>query len=157
LKVDERKLPAAIRSFKCPACRKAVPVSLLEAQSDGDVDTVLIRETKKKERGSLTVIANEDSVEQVLTLQEGMNVIGRKSASSQASLSIVTEDLLMSREHIRIEVKKDERGGYKHYLSDNKSRNRTLYKGSYLEEGEVAVLDDQDEIIIGHTTLRFHG
>ena len=62
----------------------------------------------------------------------------------------------MSRAHIRIEVKKSEQGGYKHLLSDNNSRNHTLYNGNYLESGEVVVLNDQDEIIIGHTVLRFN-
>jgi hypothetical protein len=156
LKVDERKLPAGIRSFKCPACRKEVSVSLLEKQADSS-DTVLVRRTKRKGTGSLTVTANEDTAGQVLFLKEGKNVIGRKSVTSQATLSIVTEDLSMSREHIIIEVTKDEKGGYKHYLSDNKSRNRTLYKENYLDEREVVVLDDNDKILIGHTILRFHG
>jgi pSer/pThr/pTyr-binding forkhead associated (FHA) protein len=155
LKVDEQKLPADIRLFKCPACRKEIPVSLLEKQAD--TDTVLVRGTRRKTLGSLTVIAGDNTATQVLALTEGINMIGRKSATSQASLSIVTQDLSMSREHIRIEVTKDERGGYKHFLSDNKSRNRTFYNGSYLDEGEVAILNHNDEIIIGHTTLRFHG
>ena len=62
----------------------------------------------------------------------------------------------MSREHIRIEVKKDERGGYKLYLSDNNSKNHTLYNSNYLDEGEIVVLNNNDEIIIGHTILRFN-
>ena len=62
----------------------------------------------------------------------------------------------MSREHLRLEVKKEERGGYKHYLSDNNSKNHTLYNNKYLEDGEIVVLQDNDEIIIGHTILRFN-
>ena len=58
--------------------------------------------------------------------------------------------------HIRIEVKKDPKGGYKHFLSDNNSKNHTLYNSNYLENGEVVVLKNNDEIIIGHTVLRFN-
>ena len=33
--------------------------------------------------------------------------------------------------------KKDAKGGYKHYLSDNNSKNHTLYNSNYLENGEI--------------------
>ena len=51
---------------------------------------------------------------------------------------------------------KDSKGGYKHFLTDNNSKNHTLYNNSYLENGEVVVLNDNDEIIIGRTVLRFN-
>ena len=82
--------------------------------------------------------------------------IGRKSKASTATIGIVTADKSMSREHIRIEVKKDAKGGYKHYLSDNNSKNHTLYNSNYLENGEIVVLNNNDEIIIGRTVLRFN-
>jgi hypothetical protein len=161
LKVDAGKLPVGIRFFKCPACEKGVPVSLLEKGSGvrekgDDAETVVVRGRSKKGVGTVTVVADKDNGGQVLVLKEGINVIGRKSSSSQATTGIETEDLSMSREHIRIEVEKDEKGGYKHYLWDNKSRNRTFYKGRYLAEGEVAELSDKDEMVIGNTVLRFH-
>ena len=71
-------------------------------------------------------------------------------------VTIITADRTMSREHICIEVKKDSKGGYKHFLTDNNSKNHTLYNNSYLENGEVVVLNDNDEIIIGRTVLRFN-
>ena len=89
-------------------------------------------------------------------LQEGVYIIGRKSKASTATIGIVTADKSMSREHIRIEVKKDAKGGYKHYLSDNNSKNHTLYNSNYLENGEIVVLNNNDEIIIGRTVLRFN-
>ena len=79
-----------------------------------------------------------------------------KSKASTATIGIVTADKSMSREHIRIEVKKDAKGGYKHYLSDNNSKNHTLYNSNYLENGEIVVLNNNDEIIIGRTVLRFN-
>ena len=45
---------------------------------------------------------------------------------------------------------------YKHYLSDNNSKNHTLYNNNYLSDGEVVVLHDNDEIILGHTVIRFN-
>ena len=158
LKVDEGKIPLDITSFKCPKCKQLIPVSLL-SQKKGDrtseSETVLIQPLRMT-TGHLSVIANDDTPEQTFPLQEDSYTIGRKSNASNATIGIVTTDKSMSREHIRIEVKKDAKGGYKHYLSDNNSKNHTLYNSNYLEDGEIVVLKNNDEIIIGHTVLRFN-
>ncbi|MDL2255216.1 zinc-ribbon domain-containing protein [Parabacteroides sp. OttesenSCG-928-K15] len=158
LKVDEGKLPPGILSFKCPKCKKPIPISLLREKktvADTSADTTLLQPSRSG-MGQITVMADENTQEQVFPLYEGVSVIGRKSSASTATIGIATEDRSMSREHIRIEVKKDIKGGYKHYLSDNNSKNHTLYNSSFLENGEVIVLQDNDEIIIGRTVLRFN-
>ena len=139
LKVAEGKIPLGITSFKCPKCKEPIPLSLF-----------------KTGIGRLTVLPDADTPEQAFPLHEGKVVIGRKSNASQATMPIITADRTMSREHICIEVKKDSKGGYKHFLTDNNSKNHTLYNNSYLENGEVVVLNDNDEIIIGRTVLRFN-
>lgn len=158
LKVDEGKIPLGISSFKCPKCKEAIPISTLSAengQNISDSETILIHSIKTN-TGNLTVLSDSDTEEQVFSLYEGTALIGRMSNASNATIRIVTADRSMSREHIQIEVKKESKGGYKHYLSDNNSKNHTLYNSSYLEEGEVVVLNDNDEIIIGRTVLRFN-
>ena len=150
LKVDEGKIPLDITSFKCPKCRQPIPVSLLSMEKGSvasESETVLIQPFRMT-TGHLSVIANADTPEQTFPLQEGVYIIGRKSKASTATIGIVTADKSMSREHIRIEVKKDAKGGYKHYLSDNNSKNHTLYNSNYLENGEIVVLNNNDEIII---------
>jgi len=158
LKVDEGKLPPGIQAFKCPKCKQSIPISILteKKQSSFSTSETTLVQPLKTSTGYLTVITDENAVEQVFPLYEGISVIGRKSAASNANISIATEDRSMSREHIRIEVKKDIKGGYKHYLSDNNSKNHTLYNNSFLEKGEVVVLNDNDEIIIGRTVIRFN-
>ena len=158
LKVDEGKLPLDLTSFKCPKCKQAIPVSLLKLgknSDDSDQDTILVHPVSTT-TGRLTVIADPLTLEQTFPLYEGIAIVGRKSNASNATIGIVTADKSMSREHIRIEVKKDSKGGYKHFLSDNNSKNHTLYNSNYLENGEVVVLNNNDEIIIGHTVLRFN-
>lgn len=156
LKVDEGKLPLGLTSFKCPKCRQAIPVSLvLDKKTESEEpDTVLVNPLVEK-RGRIMVLPAPETPQQSFILPEGISVIGRKSSASKATLMIETADRSMSREHIRIEVKKDEHGSYKYYLSDNNSKNHTLYNSNYLEEGEVVVLNNNDEIVIGHTVLRF--
>ena len=158
LKVDEGTIPLDITSFKCPKCKQPIPVSLLSMEkgsATSESETVLIQPLCMT-TGRLSVIANADTPGQTFPLQEGVHTIGRKSNTSNATIGIVTADKSMSREHIRIEVKKDAKGGYKHYLSDNNSKNHTLYNSNYLENGEIVVLNNNDEIIIGRTVLRFN-
>ena len=160
LKVDERKLPADITSFKCPKCKCLIPVSTL-SQKEGEgvssfSETALLR-IPQKGTGKITVLADDDTPGQEFPLHEGVSIIGRKSSNpSRTTIGIETADKSMSREHIRIEVKKNTKGGYKHYLSDNNSRNHTLYNSNYLGDGEEVILNDNDEIIIGRTVLRFN-
>ncbi|MDR2118128.1 MAG: FHA domain-containing protein [Tannerellaceae bacterium] len=120
-------------------------------------DHTTIVQPVKKTTGKLTVIADAHTQEQVFPLHEGIAIIGRKSSHpSSATIGIQTPDRSMSREHIRIEVKKDARGGYKHCLSDNNSKNHTLYNSNFLGDEEVVILNNNDEIVIGHTVLRFN-
>lgn len=158
LKVDEAKIPSHITSFKCPKCRESIPLSMLPNGSKPDseeMETIVLLPVQKK-LGSLTVMADKDTPEQVLHLSEGISVIGRKSSASVANVMIETKDRSMSRTHICIEVVKDEKGGYKHLLSDNNSKNNTLYNDAFLEKSEVVVLKDKDVLTLGNTVLRFN-
>ena len=158
LKVDEGKIPLGITSFKCPKCKEPIPISLLHERDnhqDLDSETIVVSQPKMG-IGRLTVVSNAETAEQVLPLHEGKITIGRRSRASKATMPIITTDKTMSREHICITVEKDPKGGFKHYLSDNNSKNHTLYNNNYLENGEVVVLNDNDEIIIGRTVLRFN-
>lgn len=51
-------------------------------------------------------------------LSEGVNIIGRKSSKSTATLQIATDDQSMSRRHAEIKVIKLESGRYKAVLRD---------------------------------------
>lgn len=158
LKIDETKIPSTLDSFKCPKCKKPIEVSLLRQYGSlTKIDTpTLIVKQRNVNAGTITVIANSDTPPQTFLLNEGTLIVGRKTNASQASIGIVTLDKCMSREHIKIEVKKESPSGYKYYLSDNNSKNKTLYNNNYLENGEVVVLKDNDEIMIGKTILRFN-
>jgi FOG: FHA domain len=156
LKVDETKMPANIQTFNCPKCRKPIPVTLVNHDQD-DSETIILSIPGQKEgkTGKLHILANEFTPEQHISLFEGVNIIGRKSSSKESKTSIETDDKLMSRNHIGIEIRKDAKGSYNHYLYDNKSTNRTLYNGSYIEPGEIVILKNNDEIQIGQTHLIF--
>jgi len=157
LKVEEQKIPKGINFFKCPKCKHDIPLSFLENKRErqGEINTVVFQ-ASKAEGGKLTVFQDENTQEQIFYLAEGHYVVGRKSSASIANICIETEDKMMSRSHLRIDVRKDAQGGLIHCLSDNQSRNQTIYNGICLEEGEEVVLQDNDEIIIGQTKVRFN-
>ncbi len=157
LKVDETKIPQNIQTFGCPQCKEPIPVSLVvqKIQPD-DSDTVILNlPTDTVPTGRLKVFQNPLTPAQTVHLNEGLNIIGRKSSTINNPTAIDTADKLMSRNHMSIEVKKDSKGQYKHYLSDNKSKNRTLYNSNYIESGEIHVLKNKDEIQIGQTRMIF--
>jgi len=163
LKVDEKKAPSGITSFPCPKCKNAIPMEYLEQmlqrRSDKTVDTVVVKGASVSGGGGLgqiTVLTAHDTPEQVYPLKEGINIIGRAAKTSGADIGIQTGDKTMSRTHIKIEVKKSPRGGYFHQLSDNNSRNNTLYNGNNLESEDIIVLKDGDELVLGRTTVRFN-
>ena len=113
-------------SVKCPHCHVGLKVD--EGKIPLDITSFKCPKCKQPIPVSL------------LSMEKG------KSNASTATIGIVTADKSMSREHIRIEVKKDAKGGYKHYLSDNNSKNHTLYNSNYLENGEIVILNNNDEM-----------
>jgi pSer/pThr/pTyr-binding forkhead associated (FHA) protein len=158
LKIDETKIPEGILSFKCPKCKREIPISYIEQklEQDNSPETVVLSAKNKNERiGKLSVQGNQDTLQQEFQLVEGDNIIGRKAKATSASICIITNDKTVSRSHLKIEVKKNQKGGYFHCLSDNNSKNHTLYNGKNLESGDIVVLKDNDEIVAGNTTIRF--
>ncbi len=159
LKVDETKIPKSIVSFKCPKCKKEIPISYLDQKiGQDDVETLVVSPKAKQEGlGRLTVLSDLDTPQQEFQLSEGLIIVGRKAKVSTATICIQTDDKTMSRSHLRIEVKKNSKGkGYFYYLSDNNSKNHTLYNGKCIESGDVVVLKDNDEIVLGRTIVRFN-
>jgi predicted Zn finger-like uncharacterized protein len=158
LKVDEKKIPEGIETFKCPKCKHEIPLSFLDNKGDTHQTetTTVVFQPSRAGGGKLTVLAYGNTREQIFHLQEGHFVIGRKASVSDANIRIETDDKMMSRNHARIEVKKDAHGGLIHCLSDNQSKNRTQYNCIFLDEGEEVVLQDNDEIKLGNTLILFN-
>ena len=158
LKVDEQKIPKGIDTFKCPKCKHDIPLSFIDNKRDihqSETSTVVLQPSKAED-GRLTIFPNENAREQIFHLREGHYIVGRKTSTSNADVRIETADKMMSRNHARIEVRKDAKKGLIHCLSDNQSKNRTMYNGAFLDEGEEVVLQDNDEIKIGNTLIRFN-
>lgn len=158
LKIDETKIPISVKVFKCPKCKQPIMVSILDPYRNNQSDqiTSVVYKSEITNKGTITVLSNDETPNQIYDLQVGVSVIGRKSNLSNVTIGIITQDKLMSREHIKIEVIKNRIGGYAHLLSDMNSKNKTMYNNDYLEKDEIIVLQNGDEITIGKTKLRFN-
>ena len=74
------------------------------------------------------------------TLSLGINTIGRKAQTSNATVQIDTDDLTMSRSHSIIEVRKLKTGGYIHYFSNAQNKNATYINSGLIENGDRIIL-----------------
>ena len=87
-------------------------------------------------------------------IQDGVNIVGRKSNHKTQDIGIPTEDKTMSRLHCvitRTSTKKEV-----HYLLKGYSnKNPILLNGKVLEEGSEIYLQTGDIIIMGKTKLTF--
>ena len=159
LKINETKIPQGIVTFKCPKCTKEIPVAYIDQLigKAADVNTIVSSKAKQCGLGRLTVLPSQGTPQQDFQLSEGVMVVGRRAKVSTATICITTDDKTMSRSHVRIEVIKNPKtNGYFHHLSDNNSKNHTLYNGKCIENGEVVVLKDNDVFILGRTIVRFN-
>ena len=87
-------------------------------------------------------------------LSIGLNMVGRKAPSSQASLQIETDDRYMSRRHAKIEVK-EVVGIRQAIISNDQNKNATYVDGQELQSGDAVILRDGSEIIMGKTHVIF--
>ena len=86
-------------------------------------------------------------------LYEGVNTVGRKALSSQASVQIVTADHYMSRQHAKIVVTRLAGGKLKAVISNDRNKNISTIDGQDLLQGDAIVLSDGDRIVMGKTTV----
>lgn len=104
----------------------------------------------------IRVSANFRKLAQVIyTLSLGINTIGRKAQTSNATVQIDTDDLTMSRSHSIIEVRKLKTGGYIHYFSNAQNKNATYINSGLIENGDRIILHGGEIIKMSNTTLKF--
>lgn len=88
-------------------------------------------------------------------LEEGQNIIGRKGATSKATVQIATDDRYMSRQHCAITVTTLPDGTKKAVLSNYQNKNLTTIDGQEIETGDAIRLVNGNRITMGHTTVTF--
>lgn len=115
----------------------------------GGCDQTRIEPAQKQAAGTLV-----DCFGKSYHLQMGVNTVGRKAASSTASVQIATDNRTMSRNHAIIEVcNTGER--IISILRNGANKNPSYLNGVLIGQQDQFVLNNGDHIIMGGTELTF--
>ena len=106
------------------------------------------------------VVHDENATAQTYPLRIGPNIIGRRSSVPTADILIETEDAMMSRRHVVVEVTRDKFGQFQYLISEAGSRNGTFVMGVKdpmrkikLEPEDLIYLEEGDTIQMGRTKV----
>ena len=157
-------------SFTCPVCKeKHVVGNCQRYNSAPQPSAPASEETQYGGAGSLQTGRDEtrigvapqakvgmlvDANEATYQLAIGFNTIGRKAASSTASVQIATDDRTMSRNHAVIEVR-NAGGQLLHILKNGANKNPSYLNNALVGQGDQLILNNGDRLKMGNTTLTF--
>lgn len=144
--------------IKCPRCGKQLRVRFQKTDDVMDASTCLGNGTD----GARTQLAHSDmSAAKAFIVYDGkeyelgmgLNIVGRKAASSTADVQIDTDDRYISRHNAIIRVKRVG-GQLLVTITNHKNQNPIQVGTVILQEGDEVMLHDGDEITMGVTKMR---
>lgn len=141
--------------FVCEHCSKQFSIRLGKSK---------MKPTRKEESneepqspfGYVVVVENVFGYKQILPLQEGDNIIGRRCVGTVINTPIESGDMSMDRRHCIISVKQNKKGSIVHTLRDAPSLTGTFLMNEILGDKDRVVIGDGAIITIGATTLILH-
>lgn len=145
--------------FICDNCKKQFSIRLGRAKLNAaNRRQEVIDETEgTKDFGNIVVIENVFAYKQVLPLQEGDNMIGRRSKGNDIEVPIETNDPSMDRRHCILNVKRNKQGKIIYTLRDNDSITGTFLMNEILEPKDRLRVESGAIITLGATTIILRG
>ena len=119
------------------------------ASSSGGEETQIVGSVPKTNVGVLV-----DGYGSKYQLGIGLNTIGRKASTSDASVQICVDDRYMSRNHAIIEVK-NVGGKTLHFFRNGANKNPSYVNGVLVGESDKIILNNNDRIKLGMTEVIF--
>lgn len=143
--------------FVCEHCGKQFSIRLGKSKMKAlRKEENLDEEVIKDEFGYITVIENVFGYKQILPLQEGDNVIGRRCVGTVINTPVETSDMSMDRRHCVINVKRNKQGVLVYTLRDAPSLTGTFLMNEILGDKDQIRVEDGAIITIGATTVILH-
>ena len=140
--------------FVCEHCGKQLSIRLGKSKvKASQKEEVLNEDACKGEFGCIVVIENVFGFKQILPLQEGDNVIGRRCVGTVINMPIETGDMSMDRRHCVINVKRDKLGKLVYTLRDAPSLTGTFLMNEVLGDKDRIRIEDGAIVTIGATTF----
>lgn len=140
--------------FVCEHCGKQFSIRLGKSKVKAlRKEENLDEEMSNEEFGGVTVIENVFGYKQVLPLEEGDNIIGRRCVGTVINAPIETSDMSMDRRHCIINVKRNKQGKLVYTLRDAPSLTGTFLMNELLGDKDRICIEDGAIITIGATTI----
>jgi len=160
------------KSVRCPICDESRPFSnYKEVVPVAHDDTVYASSQGKRPGnddvteiniGSSTTITHgvyilDKATNKEYALQDGVNYVGRKAASTPAKVNvqIETADMGFSRAHLCIEVVRLANGICKYKVYNDACKNPTFVNGEKIGKDDIYLLKDKDIIKSSTVELQF--
>lgn len=142
--------------FVCEHCGKQFSIRLGKSKMKAPrKEEKLDEDVYKEEFGCIVVIENVFGFKQVLPLQEGDNIIGRRCVGTDINTPIETGDMSMDRRHCIINVKRNRQGELVYTLRDAPSLTGTFLMNEILGDKDRIRIDDGAIITIEPLLLSF--
>lgn len=143
--------------FVCEHCKKQFAIRLGKTKIQATRKEENLSEDKYKDAfGNITVIENVFGFKQVLPLQEGDNIIGRRCVGNNIQVPIETSDMSMDRYHCIINVKRNRQGDLIYTLRDAPSLTGTFLNNELLGDKDRIRIGEGAIVTIGATTFILH-
>lgn len=139
--------------FVCEHCGKQFSIRLGKSKIKATRKEEVPDEDASAEFGCITVIENVFGFKQVIPLQEGDNVIGRRCVGTVINTPVETGDMSMDRRHCVINVKRNKQGDIVYTLRDAESLTGTFLMNDLLGSKDRIRITDGAIVTIGATTF----
>ena len=140
--------------FVCEHCGKQFSIRLGKSKVKvPQKEEVQDEDACKGEFGCIVVIENVFGFKQILPLQEGDNVIGRRCVGTVINMPIETGDMSMDRRHCIINVTRNKSGKLVYTLRDAPSLTGTFLMNEILGDKDRIRIEDGAIVTIGATTF----
>lgn len=140
--------------FVCEHCGKQFSIRIGKTKLKSQNKNEVFNEQENKEKfGSVVVIENVFGYKQILPLNLGDNVIGRRCVGTIINTPIESGDMSMDRQHCVINIKRNKAGKLIYTLRDFPSVTGTFLMNECLGDKDRVVLNDGAIVTIGATTF----
>ncbi len=140
--------------FVCEHCGKQFSIRLGKSKMKATrKEENLNEEAHRDEFGCIVVLENVFGFKQIIPLQEGDNVIGRRCVGTVINTPIESGDMSMDRRHCIIHVKRDAQGQVVYTLRDAPSLTGTFLMNEILGDKDRVRIKDGAIITLGATTV----
>lgn len=140
--------------FVCEHCSKQFSIRLGTKKVKAlRKEEALNEDVYKEEFGSIAIIENVFGFKQILPLQEGDNIIGRRCVGTVINIPVESSDMSMDRRHCIINVKRNKQGKVIYTLRDAPSLTGTFLMNELLGDRDRITIEDGAIVTIGATTF----